>query len=356
MKYRFSFVAVALFFCGLPDAGAQILDEKGLKINLYLSFEMELQVEDQGNGDPNGSFDNDQMDLVINYEKEGFRIATDILFEHGTATEDDRGNVALSFAFAEYAFSPKLKLRAGKYLTPYGGHNQLNSIKANFLSVKLPLATNKPGDLTSQGFRFFPRRQVGLALQGSSPMHSGSVEYDVVLGNGEQEDTNPFEEDNNSEKAINGRLLFRPSLAVATGVSAYVDSGTAADGDRSLTSFGAHFQYEGERLHLWAEVDQGTLGFDDPTQDVDQLGGFAELGVRIGNWTPFAQLQYLSSESDALEESATMYVLGLYYRFKTWAALKLENAYHKGSSRNLEFIDLPGRDYNELRAAIVLGF
>ncbi len=345
-----------LILLTVSTATAQLVDSKELTINLYISFEMEYQIEDQGNGDPNGSFDNDQVDLVFNYTKGDFRIAVDAVFEHGTATEDGLGNAALSFAFAEYAFSPKAKLRMGKYLTPYGGHNSLNSIKASFLSVKLPLATNKPGSLASQGFRFFPRRQVGVAVQGVRPMGSGRLEYDVVLSNGFQEDTNPFEEDNNSQKAVNGRLVFHPSLGLAIGLSTYLDAGTEADGDRSVRSFGAHLHYEGEHLHLWAEIDQGRLGFDDSSADIDQLGGFAELGYRLGNWTPYAQLQYLNAESDALDESATMYILGVFYQFKTHAALKFENAYHKGSGQNLEFAELPGRDYNELRAAIVLGF
>ena len=36
----------------------------------------------------------------------------------------------------------------------------------------------------------------------AAPAGDGTLSYDVALSNGEQEETNPFEEDNNSQKAL----------------------------------------------------------------------------------------------------------------------------------------------------------
>lgn len=343
-----------------PRAAADVLSSGDLSLDLYISFEIEQQVEAEGNGDPNGSFDADQVDIVFNYTRDKFRIAVDAVIEHGVATEEDRGNVELSFGFAEWAASPKLKLRAGKYLTPYGTHNELNSFKSGFLTVKLPFATNRPDRLSRQGFRFFPRRQVGLAVLGSLPVGggSGSLDYDVVIGNGDQEETNPYEEDNNSQKALTGRLVWQPSLGVSLGASTYLDTITDGGEEIRQTSFGIHGAYKGPRLQCWLEVDYGELDFQRGTvRDVDQLGAYVEVGYTFANaWTPYLQVQYLAADTAARDESATVWIPGVFYRFQKYAVIKVENAYFKGSRDNRRYTDIPGRDYNELRAAVVLGF
>lgn len=342
------------------SARADVISAGDLSLDLYISFEVEKQIESEGNGDPNGSFDADQVDLVFNYTRDKFRIAVDTVIEHGVASEEDRGNIELSFGFAEWTASPRLKLRAGKYLTPYGTHNELNSFKSGFLSVKLPAATNKPGDLVGQGFRFFPRRQVGLAMLGSLPVGdgTGSLDYDLVVGNGDQEDTNPYEEDNNSQKSLTGRLLWRPSLGLTVGTSGYLDTLTDGSSKADLTSLALHAAYAGEQFQVWVEVDYAELDHERIDRaDVDQLAGFAEVGYTFANaWTPFLQLQYVSADSEERDESAVVWIPGLYYRFQKYAVVKVENAYFKGSRDNAEFADIPGRDYNELRAAVVLGF
>ena len=353
--------ALLLLVFALTSAplGAEIASLEGLTIDLYASFEFEQQLEDEGNGDPNGSFDNDQIDLVFNYVRDRFRVALDAVFEHGTATEDGRGNVAISFGFAEYAHSNKFKLRFGKYLSPYGVHNELNSIKSRFLTVKIPLATNKPDKLAENGFRFFPRRQVGIAFLGSFPVGDASLDYDLVIGNGDQEETNPYEEDNNSQKAVTGRLVYRPSFASGLGLSVYSDKISEEGGESArLNSLALHGTWEGERVRFWLEADFGELDFDNPAAtDIDQFGAFAELGYGFKNGlTTYLQVQNQETEAAGRKESATLIIPGIYYEFKKYAVVKLENAYNKGSSENGEFADLPGRDYNEIRAAVVLGF
>lgn len=355
-------IALALLVAAVPapPAAADVISSGDLTLDLYISFEVEKQIEAEGNGDPNGSFDADQVDVVFNYTRDRFRIAVDTVIEHGVSTEEDRGNVELSFGFAEWAASPKLKLRAGKVLSPYGIHNELNSYKSGFLSVKLPLATSKPDKLTRQGFRFFPRRQVGVGVLGSVPLAGGdaTLDYDVIVGNGDQEDTNPYEEDNNSQKSLTARVVYEPSLGFGVGLSAYHDTLSGSEGDIGLTSLGAHLQYKGEHFQAWAEIDRGKLDYDRTAiPDLDQLGGFVEVGYAFASGlTPYLQAQYLSTESDVRNESVTVFIPGIYYRFEKYAVVKLENAYHKGSRDNGRFADIPGRDYNELRAAVVLGF
>jgi hypothetical protein len=88
-------------------------------LNGYSSFEFEKRLTDQGRGDPNGSFDADLLDLVVNFKPDSrLRVAADLTWEHGAATEDGRGNVAVEYGLVEYAFHDWLRLRAGKMFTP----------------------------------------------------------------------------------------------------------------------------------------------------------------------------------------------------------------------------------------------
>ena len=83
---------------------ASVLSIDGFQLSLYTSFEFEYQIDEEGLGDPNGSFDLDQIDLMFSYEKENLRLAVDIVMEHGAVSEDGLGNVELSFGFAEWVF------------------------------------------------------------------------------------------------------------------------------------------------------------------------------------------------------------------------------------------------------------
>ena len=59
-----------------------------LTINGYASFEFEKMLSDEGRGDPNGSFDADLFDIVINVRpSKRMRVAADLTWEHGAATE-----------------------------------------------------------------------------------------------------------------------------------------------------------------------------------------------------------------------------------------------------------------------------
>lgn len=330
-------------------------DESALRIDLYSSFEFEY-MPGEGNGDPNASFDADQLDILFNYSRDRFRVAADLVWEHGAVSEDFLGNVELSFGFAEYAHSDGLVLRAGKYLTPFGCLNQYNSLKSAFLPVKLALSTNKPNKLTGNGFRFFPRRQVGLAALGSLPVGAGSFDYDLVVSNGDQEDPNPYEEDGNRAKAVTFRGVYWPSFSTGFGVSTYFDTIPGETQDLTLFSLGAQAQYRGDHIQFQTEVIYGELRPKESGSDIEQWGAFAELGYRFSNLTPYLQWQYAGTQANDPSQSAYGIIGGLNYRFREHLFMKAETAYYKGSEDNDVFADIPGRDYYEIRAALVLGF
>ncbi|MBN1782996.1 hypothetical protein JW948_17815 [bacterium] len=117
---------------------------ENIRINGYSGFEFEKMFGDEGKGDPNGSFDSDLFDLVFNVTTADYlRIAADITWEHGAATEDGRGNAAVEYVFCEYLVRDWLKFRAGKMFTPFGIYNEIHTAKPVILTVNEPLSTKK---------------------------------------------------------------------------------------------------------------------------------------------------------------------------------------------------------------------
>src|SRR5574342_544278 len=104
-----------------PAAPLRAQGTELVRINGYTSVEFEKMLGDEGRGDPNGSFDADGFDLVLNFTpSHRLRVAADLTWEHGSATEDGRGNVAVEYAFPEYYAADLLKVRAGKMFTYFG--------------------------------------------------------------------------------------------------------------------------------------------------------------------------------------------------------------------------------------------
>ncbi len=116
----------ALIVLSAQPCTAQLGDR--IRINGYSSFEFERSLSSQGRGDPNGSFDADLFDLVLNFRlTDRLRVAADITWEHGVASEEDFGNAAIEYAFAEYSVSESLRFRASKMLVHFGIYNEIHT-------------------------------------------------------------------------------------------------------------------------------------------------------------------------------------------------------------------------------------
>ena len=185
-RHRFLLAAI-LGLALVPGLRADELTDR-ININGYTNFEFEKQFQDQGFGDPNGSFDSDQLDLVFNiHATDRVRAAADFSWEHGTATEEGRGNQALEYGFVEYTVKDWLKVRAGKMLTPFGIYNEFHTAKPAFLSVKEAPALNKAERAVKGAIRMYPRWGSGIALHGDVPVGGDNdLTYDLLVANGAQ--------------------------------------------------------------------------------------------------------------------------------------------------------------------------
>jgi hypothetical protein len=354
MRRTLSF-AIVFLLSTLP-AGA--IDWERLSINGYTSFEYEKQLDSEGEGagDPNGSFDADAIDLVLNFQvSDKIRAATDITWEHGAATEDDRGNVAIEYAFVEYTFSDVFKVRAGKFLTPFGVFNQIHTAKPAFLSVKEAASTNSPGRIVEDAARFFPRWGSGIAFQGDGLLGDMEFDYDFLLANGEQDNTNPFEEDDNKSKSVTARFRLEPTESLQVGASYYYDKFSEGSQLDSIRSTGLELDWGVSRLRVLAEIVSGSQKLA-AGGTRKQLGWFIQPSYHFDNGvTPYLRYDWIDPDTDQADDDGRDIIVGVNWEMSRWFMIKVENNWFKGGESS-SLAQYPGRGYSEIKAALVLGF
>ncbi|MEN8120736.1 MAG: hypothetical protein ABFS35_10330 [Bacteroidota bacterium] len=361
MKKQHFLIYMSLVTCFLlvsTTSTAQLKDR--ISINGYSSFEFEYQLSDEGRGDPNGSFDADLFDLVFNIEATSrLRFVTDITWEHGAALEDGRGNVAIEYAFPEYTVKEWLKFRAGKMFVPFGIYNEIHTAKPAFLAVKEPLSTNKPHKFGAEE-RFYPRWATGISILGNFSIGNASGDYHLQMSNGEQENTNPFEEDDNTQKAFAGRVRVNPIPDLKIGASFYNDFLTEFDindnptFDRTtLTSYGAQLEYQNQKFGCEFEFVKGN--FKPSAGDSQKKYGIeAMFFYTIKNaFTPYLRYEFLEPDIDIDNDNANMISFGLNSMIDDRFFLKLQYNYITSGNLNDRY---SGVTSSEFQAALVLGF
>ena len=337
---------------------AQIQDN--IHINGYMSMEFEKQLGDDGKGDKNASFDADLIDLVWNINAtDRLRIATDMIWEHGAASEDDRGNVAIEYAFAEYTVHDWLRFRAGKMFTYFGIYNEIHTAKPVFLTVKEPHSTNKDQKFGSN-IRFYPRWIAGVAVLGNGSVNNTAFNYVLQVANGEQENTNSFEKDDNTEKAVLGRLRLTPLNDVSIGLSFYRDrlseldpTGTDTGKRTSLFSYGGHVEWKPGN---WGFEFEYVAGFVNPSfANKKSRHGltFMSSYAFLDDYTPYLRYEFLDPDKSAGDDRAHLYIYGINVQLDTGLYLKAEmNSFFSGKNNG----HFSGTNYTEFKAALAIGF
>lgn len=353
MRVR-SWVLATVLLVPSPPVQAQdsLLDR--ITLNGYTNFEFEKQLSEQGAGDPNGSFDADQFDLVFNINaSERIRVAADLSWEHGTATEDGRGNQALEYGFVEYTFSDRFKLRAGKMLTPFGIFNEVHTAKVAFLTVKEAASLNKTDRIVEDARRFYPRWGAGLQLHGDGVISERDFSYDVQIANGEQEETNPYEEDDNTPKSVAARFRFEPSSSWRVGYSFYYDKTTDPELG-TIVSNGLEIEKTWSRFRVQAEV---AIGSYSPTAGgLTQVGFYVQPSFHFENGlTPYLRFDLIDPDTSRKDDQGFILIVGLNWEISKNFMLKAENNYFEGGTAS-SLGQFPGGSYNELKTALSLGF
>ena len=116
-----------LWFCILLPTGV-LGQEREFSSHGYIDMEFEYDTEEKVS-----TFDSKHFNIVSTYTFDQFRVFSEIEWEHGTVLEDNpadsEGEVAVERAWLEYVRSDRLKLRAGKFITPFGIYNYMRKVK-----------------------------------------------------------------------------------------------------------------------------------------------------------------------------------------------------------------------------------
>ncbi len=350
-----------LLLLGLTASAMAVNIDDKLFIGGYTSFEFAKMLNDEGKGDKNGSFDADGADLVIAYQQtDRVRIAMDLNWEHGAATESGLGNVGFEYVYPEYRVFDWLKLRGGKMFTPFGIYNEIHTAKPAYLTIKEAYSTGKIEKMGSDE-RFYPRWITGVEVTGDVEVGANNLNYAAFVGNGDQADAglNIFEEDNDKNKAVGGRVLFSTMGGMVIGSSIYFDTKRSyeiPDGEEdpvevskeNILSVGGQATIPVLGASIELEGIYGQYG------DLNRFGGSAMVSYLLKErYTPYIRWESHDPDLDTEDDIAQQVIYGVNTRLDGNLFLKLEMGMVISNEGNSRF---KGVDYTEFKAAFVAGF
>ncbi len=253
------FLIVTLFWLAERAASQEFIGPHG-----YLTLEAEISTKDSVG--QHGTFDLHHFNIFGDYLLNAkARVFGEIEFEHGTDTEyndyagGEAGIVRVERAWFEYAFADYLKLRLGKFLTPYGIYNEIHDAAPAYDTSILPesiygIHENPFG----QRQRFYSKFSIGVQVLGRFEMASSQLQYQFMLANGRGRQ--PFEQDDNKDKALGVRFTAElPTTGLKLGYSLYTEKNGLAHHTRQ-TSHAADLRFEFKRWRWSSEVAHTTLG------------------------------------------------------------------------------------------------
>ncbi|RMF65681.1 MAG: hypothetical protein D6743_07640 [Calditrichaeota bacterium] len=230
----------------------------------YLTLEAE--ISDRDSVSRRGTFDLHHFNLLANFLLDSkARVFGEIEWEHGTDTDLDgpdstsAGFVRVERAWLEYAFDSKLKLRFGKFLTPFGIYNEIHDAAPAYDTTLLPQSIYaKHRNPFGEEQRFYAKFAIGIQALGRVSLGGASLLYHALLSNGRG--SNPFEQDDNANKALAARVLGEiPSIGAKVGYSFYTDRNGLAKNTRQ-TAHAWDLRVEIRRWRLSAELAHFRLG------------------------------------------------------------------------------------------------
>ena len=347
---------LVLFLLSLTSLYAEWTDH--VTINGYSSFEYEQKIEGD-DGDEYRSFDADLFDIVLNVRpSEKVRVAADITWEHGAASEDDRGNVALEYAFSEYIHRDELKFRAGKMYTAFGIYNEIHTAKPATVNFKEPLSTNKIHKIGGD-INYFPRWGSGLALLGNV----NSFDYIFQLTNGDMteadQDHNPYDKDDNAHKAFSGRVKanlnnIEYAFSFYHDIFTEYDANVTAVGEGEINSYDVHLIADlFDNFKFQIEAVAGTLKRVNQTQINRQSLSLMGIYDATDTVRIYYINEYFDPNIDMKQDTVTMNTLGVNIELDSSLYIKSE-VFNSSAQKNN--VKIAGESYNELRTAIVVGF
>ena len=185
-------------------------------------------------------------------------------------------------------------------------------------------------------------------------------DYVVQLSNGEDEETNPFEEDSNTSKALGGRVRGELLDNFQLGASFYRDHMNAEydDGDvvarARIASYGVQANwFMLDSIYVEFEYVAGTVKRDD-TEKISRNAFTLMLSVEVTDMiTPYLRVEVLEPDTETSDDEGVLTILGVNWQIASNAYLKFELDDMSTEDANAKF---EGEDFQEIKASLSIGF
>lgn len=322
------------------------------------------QLDYQASTKPNSlsGFNQRRINLIseFNYYNT-LRVLGDIEYEGGAdfSTDDSSsyGVIKLSRAIIEYSVSPTLKFSAGKMITHFGLYNLIHDASASYYSVDPPLMYSKFKLFANQSAqRLFGKYLIGVSVLGTFDIgkNGTQLEYFAGIGNGRGVDGEG--NDLNNNRAINARILFRPSFlnGLQAGASFYNDKnyyGISGFKNSRETSYAFDLQYENNFLQIQSE---SMISEFETSENKFQKTWITYVQCAINLldvFTPFINFTHANLNLDSDDNSFSRLNFGLNYAVLPNLFVKSEIQFHSSEE---DYFD--PQKYTVFKATIAVAF
>ena len=253
------------------------------------------------------------LSLFVWWEGEGkLRLFSELDLEDSLRLEESRGlttqdaYLALERLYADYLFSEKLNLRAGKFLTPIGRWNVIHADPLVWTSSR-PLITE----------RTFPGNVTGAMAYGTLPVLGQEIDYSLYTAVGEDwrsvPELDPFTD------AYGAHFEFPLSGAGELGVS-YASFEQEASAGEHKKLLGLDYFWAKDRYEISAEL---AYRFSDEGRRADERGLFVQAVAPLSQrWYAVGRYELYDPAGPA--PTMNLGVLGLAMRLSPALIFKAE--------------------------------
>lgn len=311
------------------------------KLKTYGYFDMEVEATFKKNDSEPWSFDQHHFNFISIYSiNDQYRVFSEVEYEHGPSLSESEssGKIYLAKGFLEYKHSDALKLRVGKFLTPFGIYNERHDATPTFLPTALPHSVyGKHEFATGIKDRLFAKFATGIQVVGSLYPGDWETKYHLYVSNGRGGE--PAGSDDNSNKGLGGRLVVSPpAIDLSLGASYYTDK-HGLDSHTVQRSLGFDVEFDLKNLHLETELLSHWLETVDTISGIpdgrfrNMLGWYAMAAYTFADKvTPFLRYEYSDHDSNASSLSEKILALGINVALNSRVYLKNEMHFHDDHS------------------------
>ncbi len=322
-RYRSIYISFLLAILHSSSVWAQ--DNNLLsKLRTYGWFDLNVVTSTQQGQQNAVRFDQAHMNLIFIYElSDNFLVFAEPEFEHGYSSNEDglaQGKFYIQRAYLEYQQSDALRLRAGKFLTPFGLWNVVVDATAIRTGVFLPTSLHGTKPTPGGAQRGYAKYSTGFWLSGNPSFGNLQIEYDAYIANGRGQDAHELDRD--GFKGYGGRFSIAPIPEIKVGSSFYSDNigGNALNaqyvsGAFELTAKAGGFEFFSELLLANSQKIDAVKKEPIGGQFQRYMGYYGWLNYNIGETglTPYAIFNSYDPNVETDNDAITDITIGLQY-------------------------------------------